>query len=219
MKSISCVFTLWDYFNDTFLQAQLLSFSFSIFFLSLCLCLSRACRSTSARPPKTTWSMTPTSLKRGARSLSRWVVQSQFWTPSIWKQTKSSCRKYQSSIKCCQRTVFPLPPLQGKGYMKTYWLKGKKDLSFKTPAELRYSGEQKDSEDISSNGWVGKILDRKSLCFSSSTSHPPCSTGQTDLESCLQCCCMFGHLHADLGSHFKANWQATEEKLPAGDAA
>lgn len=36
--------------------------------------------------------------------------------------------------------------------MKTYWLKGKKDLSFKTPAELRYSGEQKDSEDISSNG-------------------------------------------------------------------
>lgn len=41
---------------------------------------------------------------------------------------------------------------QGKGYMKTYWLKGKKDLSFKTPAELRYSGEQKDSEDISSNG-------------------------------------------------------------------
>ena len=41
---------------------------------------------------------------------------------------------------------------QGKGYMKTYWLKGKKDLSFKTPAELRYSGEQKDSEDKSSNG-------------------------------------------------------------------
>lgn len=43
---------------------------------------------------------------------------------------------------------------QGKGYMKTYWLKGKKDLSFKTPAELRYSSEQKDSEDKSSNGWV-----------------------------------------------------------------
>lgn len=41
---------------------------------------------------------------------------------------------------------------QGKGYMKTYWLKGKKDLSFKTPAELRYSSEQKDSEDKSSNG-------------------------------------------------------------------
>lgn len=40
---------------------------------------------------------------------------------------------------------------QGKGYMKTYWLKGKKDLSFKTPAELRYSSEQKDSEDKSSN--------------------------------------------------------------------
>lgn len=42
--------------------------------------------------------------------------------------------------------------LQGKGYMKTYWLKGKKDLSFKTPAELRYSSEQKDSQDKSSNG-------------------------------------------------------------------
>lgn len=38
--------------------------------------------------------------------------------------------------------------------MKTYWLKGKKDLSFKTPAELRYSSEQKDSEERSSNGWV-----------------------------------------------------------------
>ena len=42
--------------------------------------------------------------------------------------------------------------LQGKGYMKTYWLKGKEDLSFKTPAELRYSSEQKDSEDRSSKG-------------------------------------------------------------------
>ncbi|XP_048009420.1 soluble guanylate cyclase 88E-like isoform X1 [Megalobrama amblycephala] len=42
--------------------------------------------------------------------------------------------------------------VKGKGYMKTYWLKGKKDLSFKTPAELRYSNEQKDSEDRSSNG-------------------------------------------------------------------
>ncbi|XP_029596236.1 soluble guanylate cyclase 88E-like [Salmo trutta] len=42
--------------------------------------------------------------------------------------------------------------VKGKGYMKTYWLKGKKDLSFKTPAELRYSSEQKDSEDRSSNG-------------------------------------------------------------------
>lgn len=48
--------------------------------------------------------------------------------------------------------VLVSPLLQGKGYMKTYWLKGKKDLSFKTPAELRYSGEQKDSDDISSNG-------------------------------------------------------------------
>ncbi|KAG2462545.1 GCY8E cyclase, partial [Polypterus senegalus] len=37
----------------------------------------------------------------------------------------------------------------GKGYMKTYWLKGKKDLSFKTPAELRYSSEQKESDNIS----------------------------------------------------------------------
>lgn len=44
--------------------------------------------------------------------------------------------------------------IKGKGYMKTYWLKGKKDLSFKTPAELRYSSEQKDSEDRSSNRWV-----------------------------------------------------------------
>lgn len=42
--------------------------------------------------------------------------------------------------------------LQGKGYMKTYWLKGKKDLSFKTPAELRYSSDQKDSQDKSSTG-------------------------------------------------------------------
>ncbi|XP_061633789.1 soluble guanylate cyclase 88E-like [Phyllopteryx taeniolatus] len=42
--------------------------------------------------------------------------------------------------------------VKGKGYMKTYWLKGKKDLSFKTPAELRYSSEQKNSEDKSSNG-------------------------------------------------------------------
>ncbi|XP_063056024.1 soluble guanylate cyclase 88E-like [Engraulis encrasicolus] len=42
--------------------------------------------------------------------------------------------------------------VKGKGYMKTYWLKGKKDLSFKTPAELRYSSEQKDSEERSSNG-------------------------------------------------------------------
>ncbi|XP_062322192.1 soluble guanylate cyclase 88E-like [Osmerus eperlanus] len=42
--------------------------------------------------------------------------------------------------------------VKGKGQMKTYWLKGKKDLSFKTPAELRYSSEQKDSEDRSSHG-------------------------------------------------------------------
>ena len=53
-------------------------------------------------------------------------------------------------------TVFPFSHVlpQGKGYMKTYWLKGKKDLSFKTPAELRYSVEPKESEDLSSNGWV-----------------------------------------------------------------
>ncbi|KAM9309960.1 soluble guanylate cyclase 88E-like [Pholidichthys leucotaenia] len=42
--------------------------------------------------------------------------------------------------------------VKGKGQMKTYWLKGKKDLSFKTPAEVRYSSEQKESEDKSSNG-------------------------------------------------------------------
>lgn len=52
------------------------------------------------------------------------------------------------------RTLYFSNVFQGKGYMKTYWLKGKKDLSFKTPAELRYSSEQKDSEDKSSNGWV-----------------------------------------------------------------
>ncbi|XP_041098969.1 soluble guanylate cyclase 88E-like [Polyodon spathula] len=37
--------------------------------------------------------------------------------------------------------------VKGKGYMKTYWLKGKKDLSFKSPVELRYSSEQRDSEE------------------------------------------------------------------------
>nr|XP_023657026.1 soluble guanylate cyclase 88E-like isoform X3 [Paramormyrops kingsleyae] len=42
--------------------------------------------------------------------------------------------------------------VKGKGYMKTYWLKGKKDLSFKTPAEVRYSSEQRDSEERTSNG-------------------------------------------------------------------
>lgn len=32
--------------------------------------------------------------------------------------------------------------------MKNYWLKGKKDLSFKPPAELHYSSEQKDSDEL-----------------------------------------------------------------------
>ncbi|XP_048880379.1 soluble guanylate cyclase 88E-like isoform X1 [Brienomyrus brachyistius] len=45
--------------------------------------------------------------------------------------------------------------VKGKGYMKTYWLKGKKDLSFKSPAELRYSSEQRDSEERTSNGSTG----------------------------------------------------------------
>ncbi|XP_054478168.1 soluble guanylate cyclase gcy-31-like [Anoplopoma fimbria] len=44
--------------------------------------------------------------------------------------------------------------VKGKGYMKTYWLKGKRDLSFKTPAEMRYSSEQKDSEEKSSIGSI-----------------------------------------------------------------
>nr|XP_014344127.1 PREDICTED: receptor-type guanylate cyclase gcy-4-like [Latimeria chalumnae] len=39
--------------------------------------------------------------------------------------------------------------VKGKGYMKTYWLKGKKDLSFKTPAELRYNNEQKSTDEKS----------------------------------------------------------------------
>ncbi|XP_072572226.1 soluble guanylate cyclase 88E-like isoform X3 [Paramormyrops kingsleyae] len=42
--------------------------------------------------------------------------------------------------------------VKGKGYMKTYWLKGKKDLSFKSPADVRYSSEQRDSEERTSNG-------------------------------------------------------------------
>ncbi|KAF3839193.1 hypothetical protein F7725_017910 [Dissostichus mawsoni] len=50
--------------------------------------------------------------------------------------------------------------VKGKGYMKTYWLKGKRDLSFKTPAELRYSAEQKDSEDKSSNGSISSNTKR-----------------------------------------------------------
>ncbi|XP_063734777.1 soluble guanylate cyclase 88E-like isoform X2 [Eleginops maclovinus] len=50
--------------------------------------------------------------------------------------------------------------VKGKGYMKTYWLKGKRDLSFKTPAELRYSAEQKDSEDMSSNGSISSNTKR-----------------------------------------------------------
>ncbi|XP_068613334.1 LOW QUALITY PROTEIN: soluble guanylate cyclase 88E-like [Brachionichthys hirsutus] len=37
--------------------------------------------------------------------------------------------------------------VKGKGHMKTYWLKGKQDLSFKTPSELRYSSQQKDPAD------------------------------------------------------------------------
>lgn len=69
--------------------------------------------------------------------------------------------------------------MQGKGYMKTYWLKGKKDLSFKTPAELRYSSEQKDSEDKSSNGWVDKrraVSTKESLflCTQGWTRDAPC---------------------------------------------
>ncbi|XP_034001802.1 soluble guanylate cyclase 88E-like [Trematomus bernacchii] len=50
--------------------------------------------------------------------------------------------------------------VKGKGYMKTYWLKGKGDLSFKTPAELRYNAEQKESEDKSSNGSISSNTKR-----------------------------------------------------------
>ncbi len=91
--------------------------------------------------------------------------------------------------------------LQGKGYMKTYWLKGKKDLSFKTPAELRYSSEQKDSEDKSSNGWVDKrraVSTKESLFFLTHSGLrmlpvdsvravliAPCSKG------CFRCFCFF----------------------------
>ncbi|XP_078062073.1 soluble guanylate cyclase 88E-like [Mustelus asterias] len=34
--------------------------------------------------------------------------------------------------------------VKGKGYMKTYWLKGKRDATFKTSAELRKSSDQND---------------------------------------------------------------------------
>ncbi|XP_078392473.1 soluble guanylate cyclase 88E-like [Cetorhinus maximus] len=35
--------------------------------------------------------------------------------------------------------------VKGKGYMKTYWLKGKRNAAFKTSAELRNSSEQNDN--------------------------------------------------------------------------
>lgn len=38
---------------------------------SVCVCANRGCRSTSARPPKTTWSTSPTSSRRGGKSSSR----------------------------------------------------------------------------------------------------------------------------------------------------
>ncbi|XP_051922435.1 soluble guanylate cyclase 88E-like [Hippocampus zosterae] len=65
--------------------------------------------------------------------------------------------------------------VKGKGYMKTYWLKGKKDLSFKTPAELRYSSEQKDSDDKSSNG--SESTDGKHM-----SSSQPISGGEDQAE-------------------------------------
>ncbi|XP_061885710.1 soluble guanylate cyclase 88E-like [Entelurus aequoreus] len=49
--------------------------------------------------------------------------------------------------------------VKGKGYMKTYWLKGKK-----TPAELRYISEQKDLEDKSSNGSTSTCAKRSDSC-------------------------------------------------------
>ncbi|KAL3980284.1 threonylcarbamoyladenosine tRNA methylthiotransferase CDKAL1 [Sarotherodon galilaeus] len=41
--------------------------------------------------------------------------------------------------------------VKGKGYMKNYWLKGKKDLSFKPPAELRYSKGKPSPSDLPGN--------------------------------------------------------------------
>ncbi|KAK7147231.1 hypothetical protein R3I94_009925 [Phoxinus phoxinus] len=69
-----------------------------------------------------------------------WACKSTSVKPpkTIWSMSRTSLRNVER--------------LKGKGYMKTYWLKGKRDLSFKTPAELRYSNQQKDSEDRSSNG-------------------------------------------------------------------
>uniref|UniRef100_A0AAV2MEU3 Uncharacterized protein n=1 Tax=Knipowitschia caucasica TaxID=637954 RepID=A0AAV2MEU3_KNICA len=67
--------------------------------------------------------------------------------------------------------------------MKTYWLKGKKDLSFKTPAELRYSGEQKDAEELSSIGlkflWLNVSCQQPAVVWRLSTvsSHTLCSAG------------------------------------------
>ncbi|XP_067878559.1 soluble guanylate cyclase 88E-like [Heterodontus francisci] len=43
--------------------------------------------------------------------------------------------------------------VKGKGYMKTYWLKGKRNLIYKTSAELRYS-EQNDNSISSRSGSV-----------------------------------------------------------------
>lgn len=80
--------------------------------------------------------------------------------------------------------------------MKTYWLKGKQDLSFKTPAELRYSSEQKDSEDKSSNGWVDRrraVSTKESLFF------------------CTQCAlCWFSQscAHCPLQHQIATNWKA-----------
>ncbi|KAJ4919803.1 hypothetical protein JOQ06_014239 [Pogonophryne albipinna] len=73
--------------------------------------------------------------------------------------------------------------VKGKGYMKTYWLKGKRDLSFKTPAELRYSAEQKESEDKSSNGSISSNTKRmgSNLNIGGSREHVECKPSPCDL--------------------------------------
>ncbi|MGH0153800.1 UNVERIFIED_CONTAM: hypothetical protein FKN15_025092 [Acipenser sinensis] len=81
------------------------------------------------------------------------VTKQDFIRFSSVKQLNWLFNKSDSFISKQKRLLFiqdfslSLCISQGKGYMKTYWLKGKKDLSFKSPVELRYSSEQRDSEE------------------------------------------------------------------------
>lgn len=137
------------------------------------------------------------------------------------------------------RTLYLPNIFQGKGYMKTYWLKGKKDLSFKTPAELRYSSEQKDSEDKSSNGWVDKRRvssqhqritflpytwwTQDAPCwFSQSCAHCPLQhQTASKLKGCFRCFCLFEgvmlttkkqNFHSDGTVHSGGYWSTTNNK-------